>query len=398
MDMFSTLTGLECSHTGLVISADEIRNLSSEGFPLLARYDLGKAARSLRLQNMVNRPKTMWRYHEVLPATCAEEIVSLGEGMTPLLPAPRLSSKIGIKELWLKDEGRNPTGSFKDRGMSVALTMAHALGATQLVIPTAGNAGGSASAYAARAGLLIHVYIPRSAPRVNHFEADLYGAEVTVVDGYLDECGRRAGLYAREHEAFEISTFKEPYRVEGKKTMAYELVEQMNGVLPDVIIYPTGGGTGLVAMWKAFDELEALGWIDSKRPRMISVQSEGCAPIVKAFKDGTDTAEHWQNVTTRISGLTAPKVFADRLCLQAIRESGGTAIALPDKVSIEFARRGGELEGFSLCPEGAMCLVALSELIVRGDVDKDERVVVFNTANANKYTDLLISAADGSVG
>lgn len=389
MSSFSALTGLACSQTGDVISADQPRNLSAAGFPLLVRYDLEKAARTLHRDALADRPMSMWRYHEVMPAPDANTIVSMGEGMTPLLPVPRLQSEIGVRQLWLKDEGRNPTGSFKDRGMSAALTMARAVGVERLVMPTAGNAGGSAAAYAASAGLPIHVYIPESATPVNHFEAHHYGAEVTVVDGYLDECGRLAGVHAAEHAAFEISTFKEPYRVEGKKTMAYELVEQMNGSLPDVIVYPTGGGTGLVAMWKAFDELEALGWIDSKRPRMISVQSAGCAPIVKAFDAGAETAEHWQEVSTHISGLTAPRVFADRLCLRAIRESHGTAIALPDDVAIEFARHGAALEGVSLCPEGGMCLAALSELVNRGDVDKDARVVVFNTANANKYTDLL---------
>lgn len=389
MSSFSTLTGLACSQTGEVISADQPRNLSAAGFPLLAQYDLESAAHTLQRDALAGRPNSMWRYHEVMPAPHADAIVSMGEGMTPLLSTPRLGAEIGVRHLWLKDEGRNPTGSFKDRGMSAALTMVRAVGVDQLVMPTAGNAGGSAAAYAACAGLPIHVYIPKTATPVNHFEAHHYGAEVTVVDGYLDECGRLAGLHATECGAFEISTFKEPYRVEGKKTMAYELVEQMDGTLPDVIVYPTGGGTGLVAMWKAFDELEALGWIDSKRPRMISVQSTGCAPIVKAFDEGTETAAHWQDVTTHISGLTAPRVFADRLCLRAIRESDGTAIALPDDVAIEFARHGAALEGLSLCPEGGMCLAALSELVNRGDVDKDARVVVFNTANANKYTDLL---------
>lgn len=389
MSTFSTLTGLECSQTGEAISANEPRNVSAAGFPLLVRYDLERAARTLQRDALVGRRKNMWRYHEVLPAPDVDAIVSLGEGMTPLLSAPRLGADVGVRDLWLKDEGRNPTGSFKDRGMSAALTMAKALGVQGLVMPTAGNAGGSASAYAARAGLPIHVYNPKTATPVNHFEAHHYGAEVTVVDGYLDACGRLAGEHARTHGAFELSTFKEPYRVEGKKTMAYELAEQMNGTLPDVIVYPTGGGTGLVAMWKAFDELETLGWIDSKRPRMISVQSSGCAPIAKAVNEGAETADHWQDVTTSISGLTAPRVFADRLCLQAIRESNGTAIALADETAIDFARRGAALEGLSLCPEGGMCLAALSELVARGDVSKDDCVVVFNTANANKYIDTL---------
>ncbi|MDA0997041.1 MAG: threonine synthase [Proteobacteria bacterium] len=396
MTEFSTFNGLRCSRTGQAEAADSPRNLSAAGAPLFASYDLEKAARTLRLRDMAGRAPSIWRYHEVLPVSAPERIVTLFEGMSPLLAAPRLAEALGVTKLWVKDEGRNPTGSFKDRGMSVAISMARALGVERLVMPTAGNAGGAAAAYTARAGLKIDVFMPRSAPRANHIETRLYGASLTVVEGFLDECGRQASAFGQANGAFEISTFKEPYRVEGKKTMAYELVEQLGGDVPDVIVYPTGGGTGLVAMWKAFDELEALGWIGGKRPRMISVQAEGCAPIVKAYHENAETTEHWKNVTTRISGLSAPRVLADRLCLRAIRESGGTAIAVPDEVMLEFVALAGAREGLSVCPEGAACLAALPELVKRRDVSADESIVVFNTANANKYTDILAGSGRGS--
>jgi threonine synthase len=309
--------------------------------------------------------------------------------MTPLLAMPRLGARLGFVNLLIKDESRNPTGSFKDRGMSVAVTMARYLGVRHVVIPTAGNAGGSASAYAARANIGIDVLMPNDAPFANQEECRRSGANVELVDGFLDACGRRATTLSESQGWFDLSTFKEPYRVEGKKTMAYELVEQLDGTLPDVIVYPTGGGTGLVAMWKALEELEALGWIDARRPRMISVQAVGCAPLVKAFEAGTELAQAWPNPTTRVSGLRAPKVLADALCLQTLRESGGTAIAVPDEAMFEFVRQAGASEGVSVCPEGAACLAALPELLARGDLDRDERVVVFNTAAAHKYTDLL---------
>ncbi|MEK9751804.1 MAG: threonine synthase [Rhodospirillaceae bacterium] len=389
MTDISSFAGLRCSLTGRPEPGDGPLNLSAEGAPLFAHYDLEKAAATLRRDAMAGRTPSMWRYREVLPVAREADIVSLGEGFSPLLPAPRLAGELGVAKLWIKDEGRNPTGSFKDRGMSVAITMAKAFGIERLVMPTAGNAGGSAAAYAARAGLYIDVFMPRSAPRANHMECRRYGAALTVVEGFLDEAGRQAGAFGKEHGAFEISTFKEPYRVEGKKTMAYELVEQFDGRLPDVIVYPTGGGTGLVAMWKAFDELQALGWIGAERPRMTSVQAEGCAPIVKAFADGAETAEHWTDVTTRVSGLCAPRVLADRLCLKAIRESGGTAIAVPDREMFAFVDLAGGREGFSICPEGGACLAALHQLVKQGTIGADERIVVFNTANANKYTDIL---------
>jgi len=386
---FTAFRGVVCTRTGESADADRLRNLSPAGAPYFADYDLEAAARTLRPEAMAGRPLSMWRYHEVLPAPGSDAIVSLGEGMTPLLVAPRLAASLGLEHLTVKDEGRNPTGSFKDRGMSAAMTMAKHLGAKHLIIPTAGNAGGSASSYAARAGIGIDVLVPRDAPAANHDECRRAGAAVTLVDGFLDECGRRAAAIAEAEGWFELSTFKEPYRVEGKKTMAYELAEQLAGALPDAIVYPTGGGTGLVAMWKAFDEMEALGWIGSARPRMISVQAEGCAPLVRAFEEGSETAEPWADATTKVSGLRAPKVLADALCLKAIRESGGTAIAVPDAAMFEFVSRAGRTEGLNVCPEGAACLAALPELLARGDLGADERIVVFNTATPHKYGDLL---------
>jgi len=329
-DPYSTLTGLSCSQTGDPVSADRLWNLSPAGATLLATYDLDRAARTLRRDAMADRPPTMWRYHEVLPARTPDAVVSLGEGMTPLLSAPRLGARLGLAHLAIKDEGLNPTGSFKARGLSVAVTMARALGARRLAIPSAGNAGGAMAAYAARAGLAAHVFVPSDAPASNRAECLLAGAEVTLVRGFLNDCAALVAQGAKDHGWYEMSTFKEPYRVEGKKTMAYELVEQMGGGLPDVIVYPTGGGTGLVAMWKAFAELEALGWIGSQRPRMISVQAEGCAPLVRAFAAGDDHSTPWLNPTTTVPGLRAPRVLADVLCLRAIRESDGIAIAVPD--------------------------------------------------------------------
>ena len=386
---FSRLLDLVCTRTGKASPADQLWNLSPAGSPLFARYDLDGAAKTLRRDRLNERPLSIWRYHEVLPAPTQGAIVSLGEGMTPLLAMPRFGPKVGFAHLLLKDESRNPTGSFKDRGMSVAVTMANYLGIQHVVIPTAGNAGGSASAYAARANIEIDVVMPNDSPFANQEECRRSGANLELVDGFLDACGRRATTLSESQGWFDLSTFKEPYRVEGKKTMAYELVEQLDGTLPDAIVYPTGGGTGLAAMWKAFGELEELGWIDAKRPRMISVQADGCAPLVKAFEAGSELAQAWLNPTTRVSGLRAPKILADALCLQTLRESGGTAIAVPDEAMFEFLHQAGALEGISICPEGAACLAALPELLARGDLDRNERIVVFNTASAHKYTDLV---------
>jgi len=379
------LKHLECSQTAKPADADTLQNLSPAGAPLLARYYEQQAAKTLRRSDRAGRPHSLWRYAEMLPPPGDAGPVTLDEGMTPLLAAPRLGARLGVPGLLVKDEGRNPLGSFKDRGMSVAVSMARALGARALAIPTAGNAGGSAAAYAARAGLEAHVFMPADAEAANIAECRRAGATLTLVDGYLNDCARLVAERAPEAGWFELSTFKEPYRVEGKKTLAYEIVEQLDGGIPDVILYPTGGGTGLVGMWKAFDELERLGWIAEARPRMICVQAEGCAPLVRAFEAHAATAETWENPTTKVHGLRAPRVLADRLCLSAIRESGGTAIAVADSEMRAMQDFAGATEGLSICPEGAACFAAIPELLARGDLDADERVAVFNTATALKY-------------
>lgn len=381
----SCLTHLECSRTGERIAAEKLANLSPAGAPLLARYDENTAAKTLRLNSAGDRPRSLWRYAEMLPPPGAAGPVTLHEGMTPLVSAPRLGARLGVSALLIKDESRNPLGSFKDRGMSVAVTMARTLGAHTLALPSAGNAGGSAAAYAARAGLAMHVFMPADAQAANILECRRAGARLTLVDGFLDDCAREVAERARETGWFELATFKEPYRVEGKKTLAYELIEQLGGVVPDAILFPTGGGTGLVGMWKAFDELERLGWIGAERPRMVCVQAAGCAPLVSAFLGGAQTASVWAQPTTRVHGLRAPRVLADRLCLSAIRESGGTAIAVEDDQMHAMQDLAGASEGLSFCPEGGACLAAIPALIGRGDLDRGERITVFNTATALKY-------------
>jgi len=381
---YSTLIHLECSRTGAKVALDRLQNLSPAGAPLLARYDLERAARALTLEAVKARAPDLWRYHEVLPARTREDLVSLGEGMTPCLPLARLGRRFGLRDLWLKDDGLNPTGSFKARGLAVAVTMARALGARGLAIPSAGNAGGAAAAYAARAGLPVHVFVPEDTPAVHVRECEAAGAHVTRVAGTIADCGRVVAERAPAEGWFELATFKEPYRVEGKKTMAYELVEQLGAEPPDVIVYPTGGGTGLVGMWKAFAELEALGWIGRRRPRMVCVQAAGCAPLVRAHEAGWDHAEPWADPETRAFGLRVPRVLADALCLQAIRESGGTAVAVADDAMAAMQNESGRLEGIWPCLEGAACLAALPRLRERGALGHDERVVVFNTAAGYK--------------
>ncbi|MDE0340741.1 MAG: threonine synthase [Nitrospinae bacterium] len=389
MNSFSAFIGLECSKTGEQFEPDGLMNLSPSGAPLLARYDIKAAAHTLDFKNVADRVHSMWRYHEMLPAPDESAIVTLGEGMTPLLRAPRLEKAFGLSNLFVKDEGLNPTGSFKSRGLSVAITMARHLGAKKIAIPTAGNAGGAAAAYASRAGIEASVFVPEKAPSVHKVECALAGADVTVVRGYIHHCAEIVAHRTPAEDWFELSTFKEPYRAEGKKTMAYELVEQFGGDVPDVILYPTGGGTGLVAMWRAFSELEALGWIGEKRPRMICVQAEGCAPLVRAYENDDEVSTLWDNPTTMVSGLRAPKVLADFLCLRAIRESGGTAIAVSDEMMFEAQRKVGDLEGILICPEGGACIAALGVLLERGDIGRDERIVTFNTATGLKYADMV---------
>lgn len=358
------------------------------GLPLLARYDL-TAARAWSRDSLRGREPNMWRYREMLPLLPGESPVTLGEGFTPLPHARRLGDAIGLDRLFVKDESPNPTNSFKARGQSAAITRARALGATTIALPTAGNAGNAAAAYSAAAGLQCEVFIPRDAKQPFIDECRLYGANVTLVDGLITDAGRIAGERGKPLGWYDVSTLKEPYRVEGKKTMGYELAEQFGWELPDWIIYPTGGGTGLVGMWKAFAEMEAIGWIGAKRPKMVSVQADGCAPIVRAFTDGTEKAAPWEHATTLADGLRVPRAIGDFLVLRAIRESGGAAVAVSDEHMVDDMLVIGRLEGMSAAPEGGAALTAIRALIASGRMHRHETVVLFNTGGALKYLDVL---------
>jgi threonine synthase len=388
------VTHLACSLCGLRHSPGDLHNLCSEcGKPLLVYYDLKRAAEMLRPGELDSRESSLWRYREVLPVDDANNIVSLGEGWTPLFKVDRLAATLPIKlHLYIKDEGQNPTQSFKARGMTAAISMAKELGVTKVAVPSAGNAAGAMAAYAAKAGMEAYIFMPSDTPRANIVECEQTGAHVTLVDGLITDCGK---IVAERKEAegwFDVSTLKEPYRVEGKKTMGYEIGEQLatavgssSFLLPDVIVYPTGGGTGLIGMWKAFDEMEQLGWIDSKRPRMVSVQSSTCAPIVRAFENGERFADEFENAATVASGLRVPKAIGDFLILDAIRASGGTAIAVEDAELVAAVGEIGALTGIFAAPEGAACLPALRKLIDRGEIAEGESVLLFNTGSGIKY-------------
>jgi threonine synthase len=349
---------------------------------LFAVVDLDKAQQTLTRKNLANREKSLWRYREVLPLPDNVEPVSLGEGGTPLLRAEGFDYDVN---LLIKDESLNPTQSFKARGMSVAVSMAKYLGATKLAVPSAGNAGGALAAYAARAGLEAHVFMPRDTPRANIIECRGLGAHVTLIDGLITDCAANIARQAAKERWFDMSTLKEPYRVEGKKTLGYELAEQLNWTLPDVILYPIGGGTGLIGMWKAFDEMEKLGWIGKKRPRMFAVQAAGCAPIVRAFEAGEKIATEFPNAHTIASGLRVPKAIGDFLILEILRESSGAAVAVHDEEMIRVAREVGANEGLFVCPEGAACFAALKLLRSASKIASGERVVIFNTGSGIKY-------------
>jgi len=380
------VTHLECGLCGLEHEARRLHNLCTAcGKPLLVRYDLERAKMFLTKEKLAARRPDLWRYREVLPVDNDNNIVSLGEGWTPLLRATRLGRRVGIQDLFIKDESQNPTQSFKARGMATAVSMAKELGAKKLAVPSAGNAAGALAAYAARAGLKSYIFMPRDTPRANVVECEQTGAHVTLMDGLITDCGAEVGRRKEKEGWFDVSTLKEPYRVEGKKTLGYELAEQMEWRLPDVIIYPTGGGTGLIGMWKAFDEMERMGWISSKRPRMVTVQAEGCAPIVRAFEEGNRFADEFPNAATTASGLRVPKAIGDFLILDTLRMSGGTAIAVSDEELIAATREIGSLEGIFCAPEGAACLPALRKLIESGEVNKHESVVLFNTGSGVKY-------------
>jgi threonine synthase len=379
------LKHLECSACGLQHEWSRLQNLCrSCQKPLLAIVDLAMAGRTLTLESLATREKSLWRYREVLPLPGDVEPVSLGEGGTPLLRASG-SCRTGDIDLWIKDESLNPTQSFKARGMTVAVSMAKYLGAEKLAVPSAGNAGGALAAYAARAGLEAHIFMPRDTPRANIIECRELAAHVTLIDGLITDCAAEIARWKEKEGWFDMSTLKEPYRVEGKKTLGYELAEQCNWQLPDVIVYPTGGGTGLIGMWKAFDEMEMLGWIGKKRPRMFAVQATGCAPIVRAFEAGEKTAAEFSDAHTIASGLRVPKAIGDFLILNILRQSKGGAVAVDDEEMIRIARDVGSKEGLFVSPEGAACFAAFKSLHRAGKVASGERVVIFNTGSGLKY-------------
>jgi threonine synthase len=380
----TAITHLECSKCGERHSHEKLQNLCACGGPLLARYDLAKAAHTLRREALKARPATMWRYAEVLPA---REAVSLGEGMTPVIHARRLGARMGLDALYVKDEGLNPTGSFKARGLSAAVTRAKELGAKALAIPTAGNAGGALAAYAAAAGIPCVIVMPSDTPSANMMECEAFGADVRKLDGLISDCGRYVGEHKEKEGWFEVSTLKEPYRIEGKKTMAYELWEQFGGALPEVIIYPTGGGVGLIGMCKAFEEMETMGWIGRERPRMVVVQATGCAPIVEAYVRGEASAPAWQNAATIASGLRVPKALGDFLVLAGVRATQGTAVTATDDEMLAAGKELASMEGIFAAPEGAATVVAARKLAEEGWIKPHERVVLFNTGCGYKYTE-----------
>jgi threonine synthase len=349
------------------------------------RYDMELTRRAWNRDRVADGPNSMWRYAPVLPPQHPESIVSLGEGMTPLVRTRRLGERIGADHLWMKDEGLNPTGSFKARGLSCAVSMAVELGIRKLAIPSAGNAASAMAAYAAAAGLEAHIFMPRDVPQANYIECQAFGAKVTLVDGLISDCARIVNEGRVTEGWFDVSTLKEPYRIEGKKTMGYELAEQMRWTLPDAIFYPTGGGVGLIGMWKAFDEMEALGWIGKARPKMIAVQAEGCQPVVRAHEQGALRSQFWEHAETVASGLRVPKPLGDFLILDALRASGGTAIAVSDADLIDAGVQLARDEGLFIAPEGAACVVALQKLIVSGFLKRDERIVIYNTGAGVKY-------------
>ncbi|HWB51705.1 MAG TPA: threonine synthase [Stellaceae bacterium] len=380
------VTHLECGLTGERYAADVIQGLSKAGRPLLVRYDLDGAAEALTKDKLASRPQILWRYRELLPVRRPENIVSLGEIVTPLVALPRIASQIAPGgEILVKDEGRLPTGSFKARGLVMAVSMAKELGIKTMAMPTNGNAGAAMAAYCARAGMQAYVFCPDDTPAVNVREIAMQGAEVFLVDGLIDDCGRLVAEGEKAVGWFNCSTLREPYRIEGKKTMGLELAEQLGWELPDVIFYPTGGGTGLIGMWKAFDELERMGWIGEKRPRMVAVQAAGCAPMVKAWEDGVEHAPRWQDAHTFAAGIRVPVAVGDFLILRAVRESGGFAIAVDDAAIADAWNEVGRAEGFLLCPEGAATFAAYRQALADGRVGAHERVVLFNCASGLKY-------------
>ena len=391
--MKSYLKHLECTYCGLIHSVHEPNRLCVDcGKVLYPRYDIEKARLEINKENLKVRDSNMWRYFEMMPVLDFKNVVTLGEGFTPILSASRLSEKLGCQDIVIKDEGVNPTASFKARGLSAAVSKAKELGITKLTMPSAGNAAGAMSSYAARAGLEGYVFMPQDAPYSNQKEVDITGGRLTLIDGLISDAGVLSREKAAEMNLFDVSTLQEPYRVEGKKTMGYEIAEQLSWELPDVIIYPTGGGTGIVGMWKAFEEMELLGWIGSKRPRMFAVQSDGCAPIVKAFIEGKEFADMWKDASTMASGIRVPAAIGDYLILQALRDSNGGALTVSDDEIIKMMSIVASLEGMFVCPEGAATAVALDKLLIDGLVKDNEKVLLLNTGSGLKYLDVLESA------
>jgi threonine synthase len=377
-------THLECSLCHNRLDAGVVANLCTCGGPLLVRYDLEKIRHRWRRREVANGPSSMWRYAPLLPPA-NESIVTLGEGWTPLVRTERLGARMGASELWVKDEGLNPTASFKARGLSCAVSMCVELGIRKVAIPSAGNAASAMAAYAAAAGIEAHIFMPRDVPQANYLECMAYGAQVTLVDGLISDCGRMVAERGPAEGWFDVSTLKEPYRIEGKKTMGYEVAEQMDWELPDAIFYPTGGGVGMIGMWKAFEEMEKLGWIGSRRPKMIAVQAEGCQPVVRAFEENEPRSRFYENAQTVAAGLRVPKPLGDFLVLQAVRQSGGTAIAVSDDALLEAGVRLASDEGIYAAPEGAACVAALEKLLASGFLKSTDRIVLYNTGSGLKY-------------
>ena len=384
-DVPTFVTHLECSLTGERYEADRVHNLSRAGRPLLVRYDLDALGRAVDKDGIARRAPELWRYREFLPVRRAENIVRLGEVMTPLIGLPRIASRLSAREILVKDEGRLPTGSFKARGLALAVSMAKELGIARMAMPTNGNAGAALSAYCSRAGIETFVFCPDDTPPINVSEIALQGASTWLANGLIDDCGRVVGGGVGAMGWFDTSTLKEPYRIEGKKTMGLELAEQLGWELPDAIFYPTGGGTGLIGMWKAFDELAAIGWIGDKRPRMVAVQASGCAPIVRAFEAGEEFAQRWEGAATYAAGIRVPAAVGDFLILRAVRESGGFAIAVDDGAIAEALAEMARAEGLLLCPEGAATYAAYKQALADGRVAPGERAVLFNCATGIKY-------------
>src|SRR5690349_13141253 len=377
-------THLECSICQTRYPADVAQNLCTCGGPLLVRLDLDVIRHRWLRRDVPNGPCNMWRYAPVLPPSNGS-IVTPGEGWTPLIPARRLGARIGSDALWVKDEGLNPTASFKARGLACAVSMCVELGIRKVAIPSAGNAASAMAAYAAAAGIEAHIFMPRDVPQSNFIECKAYGAHVTLVDGLISDCGRIVAERGPAEGWFDVSTLKEPYRIEGKKTMGYEVAEQMGWELPDAIFYPTGGGVGMIGMWKAFDEMERLGWIGSRRPKMIAVQAEGCQPVVRAFEENEPRSRFWEGAQTVASGLRVPKPLGDFLVLEAVRKSGGTAIAVSDSEMLDAGARLAAEEGIFAAPEGASCVIACEKLLASGFLQPTDRIVLYNTGTGLKY-------------